>query len=120
MKTALIVAILLLTFVFGGVDVYMEYAPQQAKSIFTWVSIVLVSALLFGWVHIDARERQFRKSKWLNVGVLGLSLVFVPVYLVRSRPAGARLRALAGFVLALGAYFGCGMAGSLLAEQWLY
>ena len=119
MKRLLLVAIFALTFVFGACDVWLQDAPRAWNQVFLWSSIVVVSALIFGWVHIDARERQFKKSKWLNIGVLGLSLVFVPVYLVRSRPAGHKLAALAGFVLALAAYFGFGYAGSLLAFQWL-
>ena len=119
MKRLLLVAIFALTFIFGACDVWLENAPRAWNQAFLWSSIVVISALVFGWVHIDARERQFRKSKWLNIGVLGLSLVFVPVYLLRSRPAGHRLGAFAGFVLALLAYFGFGYAGSLLAFQLL-
>ena len=118
-QNVLVAAILVLTFVFGACDVLLEDAPPRWKQIFSWASIAVVAALVFTWVHIDARERQFKKSKWLNVGVLGLSIVFVPVYLLRSRPTGKKGRALLGFGLALLAYFGFGYAGSLLTYQWL-
>lgn len=118
-KRWLLAAIMSLTFLFGGVDVALEGAPRQWNEIFLWTSIVVVSALIFAWVHVDARERQYRKAKWLNIGVLGLSIVFVPVYLLLTRRAGARWRALAGFAVALVAYFGVGYAGSLLAFEWL-
>lgn len=118
-KQLLIAAIMGLTFLFGGVDVLLADAPRQWNEIFLWTSIVVVSALIFAWVHVDARERQYRKAKWLNVGVLALSIVFVPVYLALTRRAGAKWRALAAYVLALAAYIGVGYAGSWLAFEWL-
>lgn len=118
-KGVLIAIIMVLTFLFGGVDVLLEDAPRPWNEVFLWTSIVLVSGLIFAWVHIDARERQYRRAKWLNVGVLALAIVFVPVYLVLTRRAGAKWRALAGFSVALAAYFGAGYAGSLLAFEYL-
>ena len=119
MKKILISAVFVLTFIFGASDVWLEDAPRQLNQIVLWVSIISVSVLIFGWVHFDAKERQYQKSKWLNVGVLALALIFVPVYLFRSRPKGQKLRALAGYVLALLGYAGFGYAGSLAAYQFL-
>ena len=119
MKRILISAVFVLTFIFGASDVWLEDAPRQLNKIVLWVSIISVSVLIFGWVHLDAKERQYQKSKWLNVGVLALSLIFVPVYLFRSRPKGQKLRALAGYVFTLLGYAGFGYAGSLAAYQFL-
>ena len=71
MEKILISAAFVLTFIFGASDVWLEDAPRQLNQIVLWVSIISVSVLIFGWVHIDAKERQYQKSKWLNVGVLG-------------------------------------------------
>ena len=101
MKKILISAIFVLTFIFGASDVWLEDAPRQLNQLVLWVSIISVSALIFAWVHLDAKERQYSKSKWLNVGVLALSIIFVPIYLFRSRPKGQKLIALACYVLAL-------------------
>ena len=119
MKKILISAIFVLTFVFGASDVWLEDAPRQLNQIVLWVSIIGVSALIFGWVHLDAKERQYSKSKWLNVGVLAFSIVFVPIYLFRSRPKGRKLRAFAGYGLALLGYIGFGYAGLLAAYRFL-
>ena len=119
MKKILISAIFVLTFIFGASDVWLEDAPRQLNKIVLWVSIISVSMLIFGWAHIDAKERQYPKLKWLNVGVLAFSLIFVPIYLFRSRPKGQKLKALAGYVLALLGYIGFGYAGSLAAYQIL-
>ena len=119
MKKILISAVFVLTFIFGATDVWLENAPRQLNQIVLWVSIISVSVLIFGWVHVDARERQYPKSKWLNVGVLAFSIIFVPIYLFRSRPKGDKLRALAGYALALLGYVGFGYAGSMTAYQFL-
>ena len=79
----------------------------------------MVSVLIFAWVHLDASERYYPKSKWLNLGILAFSIIFVPVYLFLSRQKGQKLRALAGFVLALLGYMGFGYAGSLAAYQFM-
>ena len=119
MKKILISAIFAVTFMFGASDVWLEDAPRQLNQIVLWVSIISVSMLIFGWVHLDAKERQYPKSKWLNLGVLAFSIIFVPIYLFRSRPKGQKLRALAGFAFALLGYAGFGYAGSLAAYQFL-
>ena len=119
MKKILLFAIFTLTFIFGASDVWLEDAPRHLNQTVLWVSIIVVSVLIFEWVHLDASERHYPKSKWLNLGILAFSIIFVPVYLFRSRPKGQKLRALAGFVLALLAYLGFGYAGSLVAYQFL-
>ena len=119
MKKILLFAIFTLTFIFGASDVWLEDAPRHLNQTVLWVSIIVVSVLIFAWVHIDANERQYPKSKWLNAGILAFSIIFVPVYLFRSRPKGQKLRALAGFLLALFGYLGFGYAGSLVAYQFL-
>ena len=119
MKKILLFAIFTLTFIFGASDVWLEDAPRHLNQTVLWVSIIVVSVLIFAWVHPDASERHYSKSKWLNLGILAFSIIFVPVYLFRSRPKGHKLRALAGFVLALLGYMGFGYAGSLAAYQFM-
>ena len=119
MKKILLFAIFTLTFIFGASDVWLEDAPRHLSQTVLWVSIIVVSVLIFVWVHLDASERHYSKSKWLNLGVLAFSNIFVPVYLFLSRQKGQKLRALAGFVLALLSYLGFGYAGSLVAYQFL-
>jgi len=56
---------------------------------------------IFAWLHYDEKEHAYRRSPLLNIGILLLAIIFVPVYLVRSRPAGRRFLAVLGFVAAL-------------------
>ncbi len=119
MKKILLSSVFALTFLFGASDVFLEDAPPKINQIVLWISIVIVSLLIFAWVHVDAKQRHLKKPKWLNMGILALSIVFVPIYLFRSRPKGERLKALVGYVLALLGYIGFGYAGSLAAYQLL-
>jgi hypothetical protein len=69
------------------------------------VSTLLFSFLCFYWYRLDGERRRFRRSRWLNVGIVMLAIVAVPYYLARSRPMGEKGRALlglAGFVVLLG------------------
>lgn len=45
---------------------------------------------IFWWVHADADQIRFKRSKALNAGILVLPLFFFPVYLARSRKDGER------------------------------
>lgn len=60
------------------------------------------SLLCFTWYRHDRDERAYARSRWLNVGVIALTPLAIPWYLLRSRAKGERLRAilrLLGFVL---------------------
>jgi len=80
---------------------------------------LLASFLIFWWYRLDSTTRQYRRSALLNVGVLGLAIAAVPYYVVRSRPAGQRWRALArlaGFVVLMALATALGMiAGDFFA-----
>ena len=80
MKKILLFAIFALTFIFGASDVWLEDALRHLNQTVLWVSIIVVSVLIFEWVHLDASERHYPKSKWLNLGILAFSIIFVPVY----------------------------------------
>jgi hypothetical protein len=76
---------------------------------------LLTSFLCFYWYRLDSDIRSYRRSAGLNVSVVMLAIVAIPYYLVRSRAAGQRGRALlrlAGFalLLAAGAVLGAALA----------
>lgn len=52
---------------------------------------------IFAWLHYDERRYAYRRSALLNIGIAALAILFVPVYLVRSRAAGHRLFPVLGF-----------------------
>jgi amino acid transporter len=118
MKTVHILALLVaVTAVAGVVDAH-DMALHVQSNGWAVLSTLIFSYLSFYWYRLDSEARLYRRSRWLSVGVVMLAIVAVPYYLVRSRPAGQKRRALlrlAGFCVLLGA------AGALggLAYEWL-
>jgi formate hydrogenlyase subunit 4 len=81
------------------------------------VAATLISALLiFGWYRIDSSQRGYRRSPWLNVGVVLLALVALPVYFFRSRGAKGGLTATAIFLAGIIGYSVLGLAGQYIAS----
>ena len=100
------------TFVFGVVDAREVERGIQAGG---WgiLCTVLFSFLSFYWYRLDSETHRYRRTPLLNVGIVMLAIVAVPYYLVRSRPAGRKGRALlrlAGFCVLL---FCAGVSGGM-------
>jgi hypothetical protein len=112
----ILAAALLLMVLDGFVDA--TYGASGGSQPLAW-SIPLTLAfsfLIFTWYRRDSDERQYRRSRWLNIGIILLTPVAVPYYLLRSRPRGQKLRALlkcAGFavLMVLGAAAGMVLTG---------
>lgn len=79
---------------------------------------LLQNFLPFYWYRLDSDLRDFPRSRWMNFGIVFMMPLAIPVYLLRSRARGKRLRALlrfAGCALALALAVGLGLfAGTLL------
>jgi hypothetical protein len=54
------------------------------------VANVVLFVLGFRWLQADSAQLDIRRPIWLNVGIVLLAAVFVPYYLYKTRPAGAR------------------------------
>lgn len=46
---------------------------------------VLGTFLIFAWYRIDARQRGYRRTAWLDIGVILLAVVAMPYYFFRTR-----------------------------------
>lgn len=73
-----------------------------------------VIILTYVWYHVDAAEREFRRTMALGAGVILLAVVAIPYYLLRSRPSGQKARALFRFLAFLGVLVGVGAAAAAL------
>ena len=69
------------------------------------------AALIFAWYRLDAIERGYRRSLWLDVGVIALSVVALPWYFFRSRGAWRGMLATLVFLLLLFALLYVTIAG---------
>jgi hypothetical protein len=95
-------ALLALMFACGMTDAL--YAASHVRMPMWWalVSAFLLNFLPYYWYRLDSEARLFRRSRWMSSAVVGISLLGIPLYLLRSRPQGARLGSLArmsGFLL---------------------
>jgi CDP-diglyceride synthetase len=79
------VAFIALGAVAGAVAQYF-YSNQTMAPSDLWLLPVFVF-LVFLWYRMDASERSYRRSLWLNLSIVGLALVALPYYLFRSRGA---------------------------------
>jgi hypothetical protein len=117
-RTRILALLVAVTAVYGVVA-----ARQMALGIeysgWDILSTLMSSFLCFFWYRLDSDARMYRRTALLNVGIVMFAVLAVPYYLVRSRPAGQKGRALlrlAGFsaLLVLAAGIG-GVAYGLLA-----
>jgi hypothetical protein len=97
-KNIALVLFLLLTFAVGAIDAHIRMTRSQHNAL-ELGAILPFSLLLFLWVYHDSAERGYRRPRWLSVCVVAFGYIFIPIYLIKSRPKGARLAALGGFLL---------------------
>jgi len=93
-----LIPLLLFLALIGGIS--ERYAANNIPEPMWWVllSTLLCGAIIFYWYVLDSNARGYHRSKWLNIGVVALAVVAVPYYLVRSRPAGQKGKALLKFL----------------------
>ena len=96
----------------AGVVLTLEL-PRSIEHWAMWVFRVLFLAGIFGWYVCDSDARGFSRSRWLNVGVILLSLLAVPYYLFASRGARGGFIALGKCIAFLVLLVGASMLGGL-------
>ena len=108
-----LLALLALMFACGMSDAL--YAASHVSMPIWWaiLSGFLLNFLPYYWYRLDSEARLFRRPRWMSTAVVGVSLLGIPLYLLRSRPQGARLGSLArmsGFLLLM---LGASVTGGL-------
>lgn len=96
-KTWVLVAFLVLSFVVGVVGQY--YYPGMDLSPADMWFLPVFAFLVFLWYRIDSEQRSFKRSPWLNIGVIAIAIIALPYYFFRSR--GFKGGALATFLMLL-------------------
>jgi len=96
-KTFALAGILATGLVGSILDVVFENASGNVKPWVDFGPVVVALGFTFMWLHYDGLEVGFRRSALLNIGIVALGIVFIPVYLYRSRPSGRRAAMLLRF-----------------------
>jgi hypothetical protein len=81
----------------GLADALLANAVGTPKLVADFGPLVVGLAFIFAWLHYDEHQYTYRRSALLNMGIVALAILFVPVYLIRSRPAGRRLLSVVAF-----------------------
>lgn len=100
--------------VFIGLGGFLGIVPDD--SIFMWLGILAELFCVVRWVQLDAWEKQIRLPRWLLVLVVGIALVGVPVYLLRSRGWNGMLSILCALLI-LACQLGAGALAMTLAGR---
>ena len=100
--------------VFGVLDAALHLQSSSALTLIGSLAMLLIG---FRWLQLDAAQLDIRRPMWLNVGIVMAAAIFVPYYLYKTRPAGHRLPAIAGFFAVV---FGCAVVSALGAALMEY
>ncbi len=77
------------------------------------VAGVVGLAFMFMWLHYDGLQIGYRRTALFNTGIALLPVIFVPIYIYRSRPPGKR----GGAFLRLLGFFLAWLATAVLAQM---
>lgn len=97
-RTVALVGILLVASAGSALDIVFTQSTGWLRDLIEWGPLVLGLMLTFMWLHYDALRVGYRRSPLLNIGIAALGIVFIPVYLYRSRSTGRRGSAFMRFV----------------------
>lgn len=83
---------LTLTMLMGVLSVALPSEPARTMDAF-W--LILSVAVPYVWFYLDAAERSFARTPRWSTGIILMAPVTVPLYLLKSRGPGQRLKAIA-------------------------
>ncbi|QOL48459.1 hypothetical protein [Massilia litorea] len=94
MRTKHVLIAMLALMLVSGLLEPLEPTSAMPPAWWVLVSAFLSSFLPFYWYRLDSEARLFLPSRWMSTGVVTLTPVVLPIYLLRTRPRGERARAL--------------------------
>lgn len=117
-KIVVLLVILFLAAIAGAFDNHIQEPEGFIQQFLFVLPPLLGLGLMFVWLRYDSSEIGFRRSVLLNIGIVGMTIIFVPVYLFKSRSIVRRGKAILlffGFViLCISSYlFGAWIAARL-------
>ena len=66
--------------------------PPEWDGVRWLVPFIAIYGVVFWWLHHDSALHDYQPSALLKVGIVLVIMIFMPVYLFKSRQAGGRLR----------------------------
>ena len=90
-------------------------APETLMAPVDFPFMLLGALAIFAWYVADSNQREYRRSLILNIFVIGISVLALPYYLLRTRGISKGVLAIAMFILFTLAYMFLQYVGSLAA-----
>jgi hypothetical protein len=115
-KSMAIAGLMLTSFATGIFYITASRSGESAAITLQFASTVVSFAMVFIWLRYDELQFGYRRSAWLNVGIVALAFIFIPVYLSRSRASGSRLLAVLASLGLMAISCGLTWAGYYLAR----
>ena len=84
-KNRVIAALAFLSLVSGAINQY--FYPGREFPPTALASMAIMALLIFFWYRLDSQQVGYRRSPWLDIGVVGIAIVALPYYFIRSRGA---------------------------------
>jgi len=82
-KPLVVVALAALSFASGAAGQYF-YPGQDVSPVDLWV-LPGFAFLIFWWYRLDSSQAGYKRTPWLNVGVIAVAALALPYYFFRSR-----------------------------------
>ncbi|MEM4987507.1 hypothetical protein V8G57_08930 [Collimonas sp. H4R21] len=89
-----LVCLLLLIGLIEGIYTHLQLRGYPAPAWLQFGAGAVFLFLIFAWFHNDTKAHAYKRSTWLVGGILFVSVVTIPYYLVRSRGKGEKVMAL--------------------------
>ncbi|MGB7196088.1 MAG: hypothetical protein WBD81_21750 [Collimonas pratensis] len=86
--------LLLLSGLVGAIDAHFKVGGLPVPAWLQFGTAIMFFILIFSWFHNDTNVHAYQRSSWLIGGILFISVVSIPYYLVRSREKGKKVMAL--------------------------
>jgi membrane-associated PAP2 superfamily phosphatase len=90
--------ILLITALAGAVSGHFTAQDALEPLVLHYPLELCFSFVTFLWYCRDSDMQRYVRSRWLSVAIIGISILAIPYYLVRSRPKGKKAGALLRYV----------------------
>jgi len=116
-----LIFLLILSALINGVNGFFDARNFQAPTWFLLTSMFLLNITIFYWYRLDSIQRSFKRSIWLNIGVIFISLIAIPSYILLRSERGAWLRPFVRMIGYITLLFvtgiACGIAGEMVGKM---
>lgn len=115
---SLLLAFLLLPFIGGIFDFAVRDKPD-VYSVYGLVITFMTIGIMFWWYQKDSNKYNYKRSIFLNIMMVAITIIALPYYLVRSR--GLKMGALhiILFIILIALYVASSMLGVYVGNNYI-